>query len=229
MVLKSLRMLVCAVFVLGGGARLFAASTDCDRACLKSTLNTYLDAVIKHDPAAAPLWFAYRETENAILTQRGNGVWKTVTGLGKIQRRYADPVTGQVGYFGEIMEGDSVDIVTVRLRVEKKQIAEAEWIIARPNPPGVNAPGGSNAKGLEDHEPPPDTPIAKSARSSREDMIAVVNSYFDGLQAHDGAGVLSKAGCPRVENGGVVTGVGPGRGGGPVEDRGCIAPLITSR
>ena len=34
----------------------YAATTECDRVCLKSTLDQYLNAVVKHDPAAAPLF-----------------------------------------------------------------------------------------------------------------------------------------------------------------------------
>src|SRR5512147_915209 len=79
---------------------LFAAANDCDRACLKSTLDQYLNAVIKHDPSAAPLFVAFRQTENAVVVKPGTGVWKSVTGLGKVQRRYLDTVSGQAGYFG---------------------------------------------------------------------------------------------------------------------------------
>src|SRR5918996_6666090 len=75
-----------------------SAQTTCDRACLRTMLDQYLAAVIKHDPIAAPLIVGFRQTENAINVAPGNGVWKTVTGLGKMQRRYFDAVTGQAGY-----------------------------------------------------------------------------------------------------------------------------------
>ena len=68
-------------------------------------LDQYLAAVIKHDPAAAPLVVGFRQTENAINVRPGNGVWKTVTGLGKVQRRYLDPVSGQAAYYGTVEEG----------------------------------------------------------------------------------------------------------------------------
>ena len=80
-----------AVFLAMAGSA-FAAVGDCDRACLKGMLDQYLNAVIKHDPAAAPLFIGFRETDNAVVTRPGTGVWKTVTGLGKMQRRYIDPV-----------------------------------------------------------------------------------------------------------------------------------------
>jgi hypothetical protein len=216
------RILVFAMFALMGSAHVFAASDTCDRACLKSTLDQYLNAVIKHDTSAVPLWAGFRETQNAVVVKPGAGLWKTMTGLGKVQRRYLDAVSGQAGYFGTILEGDSTDIVTLRMKVENHKVTEAEWVIAR-FPPGPPQPGRgpTGPDGLAS-QPPPDKPMPKSERSSRDLMVAVANSYFDGLQAHDGSIVISHPGCSRIENGGSVTGVGRGRGG-QIEDRGDCA------
>ena len=63
-----------------------SAQATCDRACLRSMLDQYLNAVVKHDPTAAPLVVGFRQTENAINVRPGNGTWKTVTALGKVQR-----------------------------------------------------------------------------------------------------------------------------------------------
>src|SRR5687768_14710688 len=93
------------------------APAACDRVCLRTLLDQYLAAVVKHDPAAAPLVVGFRQTENAINVRPPNGVWKTVTGLGKAQRRYFDPVTGQAGFYGIVEEGTGSAIVTVRVRV----------------------------------------------------------------------------------------------------------------
>ncbi len=184
----------------------FAA--DCDRACLKSTLDQYLNAVIKHDPAAAPLFIGFRQTENAVVVKPGTGVWKTVTGLGKLQRRYLDPVSGQAAYFGIVNEGEKSAIVTVRVRVEDRKITEAEWIMARPGDPGLN---GFNANGTPNGNffepdylamnPPPERVVPKAERASREALLAITNSYFDGLTTHDGTIIMHHDGCTRVENG----------------------------
>ncbi|HXD74447.1 MAG TPA: hypothetical protein VN628_11950, partial [Vicinamibacterales bacterium] len=58
-------------------ARTSAAGPSCDRACLKSTLDAYLNAVVKHDPAAAPLMIGFRQTENSVAVRPGTGLWKT--------------------------------------------------------------------------------------------------------------------------------------------------------
>jgi len=59
-----------------------AGAANCDRACLKKTLDTYLDAVLKHDPSKAPLDAAFRYTENSTVVATGEGLWKTATALG---------------------------------------------------------------------------------------------------------------------------------------------------
>src|SRR6187549_164750 len=96
------RLLQLTVLTLGvgiAGAGTASAQANCDRACLRTMLDQYLNAVVKHDPAAAPLMVGFRQTENAINVRPGNGVWKSVTALGAVQRRYFDAVSGQAAYF----------------------------------------------------------------------------------------------------------------------------------
>ncbi len=92
---RLVKLLLCAT----ASTSIFAAANGCDRACLKTSLDQYLSAVTKHDPAAAPLFVGFRQTENSVVVRLGTGVWKTVTGLGKMQRRYLDPVSEQAGYY----------------------------------------------------------------------------------------------------------------------------------
>src|SRR5258708_4682411 len=124
----------------------FAAPDTCDRACLKTALDQYLTAVTTHNPAAAPLFSGFRQTENAVVVKQGSGVWKSVTGLGKVQRRYLDAVSGQAAYFGIVEEGASSAIVTARIHVENHKITEAEWYIARAGDPGLNQPSQPRAR-----------------------------------------------------------------------------------
>jgi hypothetical protein len=202
-------------------------SQGCDRACLRTTLDQYLAAVVKHDPTAAPLVVGFRQTENAINVRPGNGVWKTVTGLGKVQRKYFDPVSGQAAYYGTVEEGSETAIVTIRVRVENRRLTEAEWFLARANDPGLNGPrrqGGPPAN-LHNPEylaqnPPPDRVVPRNQRSDRDALIRIVDSYFDAITSHDGSVALTHPGCGRVENGtpapaGKFLPPGPPRGGGP--------------
>jgi hypothetical protein len=158
----------------------------------------------------------------------GTGTWKSVTGLGSLQRRYLDPVNGQAAYFGVVDEGNGSAIVTVRVKVERRQVAEAEWYIARPGDPGLNGPQqpGQPAGNFFDPEnltknPPPDRVLPKNERLPREALIAITNSYFDGITTHDGSIIQAHQGCARTENGRTVT----GRPGGP-GGRGGAAPAV---
>jgi hypothetical protein len=171
-------------------------------------LDQYLAAVIEHDPAAVPLVAGFRQTENAINVAPGDGVWKTVTGLGKAQRRYVDPVTGQAAYYGTVEEGGSTAIVTIRVRVENRQLSEAEWYLARADDPGLNGPRQPGRPPANLHNPdylaqnpPPQRVVPPDQRADRDTLVRVVNSYFDAITSHDGSVALAHAGCGRAENG----------------------------
>src|SRR5580698_5066141 len=108
-----------------------ASAATCDRACLKTTLDQYLAAVVAHNPAAAPLSVGYRQTENSMVRRPGTGLWQTAKALGKLERRYFDTESGQAGYFGTLEETGGTAIATLRLKVEDRKITEAEWILSR--------------------------------------------------------------------------------------------------
>jgi hypothetical protein len=201
-----LRFVSFGVLALGS-----AYGAACDRACLQTTLDRYLTAVVQHNPAAAPLSVGYRATENAMVRRPGTGLWLSVKALGKLQRRYFDAESGQAGYFGTLDEENGTAIVTVRVKVEERKISEAEWVIARKGDPGLGASGGGQANAafhdpdyLAEH-PPAERVVPKSERLSRADLIAIANSYFDGLSAHDGTLIVAHPGCVRVENGALTT------------------------
>ncbi|HTY49769.1 MAG TPA: hypothetical protein VMB48_08760 [Steroidobacteraceae bacterium] len=213
--IAAIAALVLLQLMSPGGAR----AGDCSRACLRSLLDRYLAAVVRHDPAAAPLAVGYRHTENAINVPLGRGVWASVTGLGAVQRRYLDPVSGQAAYYGIVDESGKAAIVTARLRIEDRKITEGEWYIARdgdPGLPGAKPPNSWNPAGLT-ATPPPERVLPPSRRLPRATMIAIVNSYFDGITSHDGSVVLAHPGCNRYENGSRVT----GRRGGVNDD--CVS------
>ena len=185
-----------------------AAQGSCDRSCLGGMLDRYLGAVVAHDPSRAPLVVGFRQTENAINVPQGKGVWKSVTALGKVQRRYFDPVTGQAGYFGTVMEGSDTAIVTIRLRVENRALTEAEWYIARANDPGLSGPRQPGAPPANLHNPeylalhpPRQVAVPVRQRVDRATLGRIVDSYFDAITSHDGSIALTHKGCGRAENG----------------------------
>lgn len=206
----------CSLFAVST----FAAQGDCDRKCLKDITQSYLDAVVKHDPKAAPLAPNVRYTENAVVVTPGQGLWKTATSLGKFQRTYVDTVQGQTGFFGLIDEQDVPAIVSLRLKIVDRKITEAETIIGRK---GVSLHDPQN---IIDHGPK-DAPIPAALRTSRADMIKAADSYFDGAQSQNPAIVLQKPGCDRYENGVKMT-HRQGSGAGGVSMSGDCAATIAN-
>ena len=233
---RCLSWMFLALMAIAGWPTLASAQTTCDRACLRTMLDQYLAAVVKHDPSAAPLVVGFRQTENAINVRPGTGIWKTVTGLGKVQRRYLDPVSGQAAYYGTVEEGSGTAIVTVRVRVENRKLTEAEWFLARADDPGLNGPRQPGRPPANLHNPdylaqnpPPDRVVPRNQRSDRDTLIRIVDSYFDAITSHDGSVALTHQGCGRVENGSPAPGGGlpspappPPAGGAPA--RGAVGP-----
>ena len=196
---------------LGTFALGHAFGAGCDRACLKAALDQYLNAVVAHNPASAPLTPGYRQTENAMVRRPGTGLWQSAKALGKLQRRYFDSESEQAGYFGTLEEESGTAIVTLRLKIEDHKISEAEWFVARKGDPGIGTGAGAQANAsFHDPEnliahPPVERVVAKKDRLSRADMVAITNSYFDGLTAHDGTLIIAHPGCIRLENGFATT------------------------
>jgi hypothetical protein len=217
----STRLLIStALTLMAHGA--IAESIDCDRACLRNLATEYLDAMVKHDPKLAKLAPKIRYTENAVETTPGQGLWQSATALGKFHRIYVDAMQGQAAFFGLIEEKTVPQIVSIRMKVVDRQISEAEAIIARK---GVSL---YDAENLIAHAPS-DKPVPAALRSTREQMIAAAESYFDGAQAHDPKIMLEKPGCNRFENG-VKTTNNVGRDANGVDtNKDCAASLADQK
>jgi hypothetical protein len=173
--------------------------SHCDRYCLRHALDRYFEAVFQHQPLKAGLTAQARATTNAELLRDGDGIWNTASAYGSIQRRFFDPASSQAAYFGEVKEGETTDIVSLRIKVDGRKISEAEWTIARKSDGNM-----FSLAGLAEM-PPPDKALPPSERTPRSEMVAAADSYFAGLQAHDGSNVSHVPGCERIENGFKVT------------------------
>ena len=67
--------------------------------------------------------------------------------------------------------------------------------------------------------------VPKADRLPREALIAITNSYFDGLTTHDGSIIMAHPGCNRLENGRGMTGAAAGRAGKGGEPSDCTSGL----
>ncbi|MFO7278311.1 MAG: hypothetical protein DIU56_014875 [Pseudomonadota bacterium] len=200
--MKNALTAVCLV-ALFIGAPDRAEAQSCNRECLREHLDSYLRAVTENRPSAARLWVGFRQTENAIVIPEGEGVWKSITALGSVQRRYFDPAQSQAGYFGTVMMGEEEAVVALRLKVEWDQVTEAEWFIARKGDPGLTGEPGRTPFDIETlrRTLPPERVVPPAERMQREALQAIVNTYFDGITSHDGRIVKGHPGCSRYENG----------------------------
>lgn len=184
-----LAMLAAALAMLAA-APAGAADPRCDRDCLVRLADTYLDALVAHDPSRAPLAADVTFTENGVRLAPGQALWNTASGAG--DRLYvADPAAGEVGVLVSAMEKGKPVLLSARLKAVAGRITEAETIVAR------QSFGVPLALKLV---PAFDATIPPAQRSSPDKMVAIANSYFDAMV--DRKVTTPFAGdCVRIENG----------------------------
>jgi len=206
----------CAALLLGSLGVRVSGSTgpiplDCNRACLEGLIDQYLKAVVAHDPSKLPLSKDVMYTENNQVIDVGDGFWKTAQGLGNYRHVFADPEFGQVAMMGTMMEAGTPILMSLRLRVELGRITEIESIYFKPGGGGPNNIAGMDKMGKAEDLWFRTVPPAQ--RLSRQQMIAVADAYFSGLQKNDGKGVNGSPtypftnDCHRIENGSPTTNV----------------------
>jgi hypothetical protein len=167
------------------------------RQSLYALLDTYLGALKTQHAEKVPWAEGAVYTENNVRLQPGDGMWRTVTALGKYDFRFADVKTGSVAFYGAVEETVTTSPFALRLKIKDGRVAEAETVVARPPDAGVPFVNGNLTPRPELNEvlPAPE-------RISRERMIGVANGYFDTLQRNDGTlHTQFEPGCNRRENG----------------------------
>ncbi len=175
----------------------------CDRACLNGIMDSYLAALIAHDPSRAPITSDAKSTENAALVKPGEGVWKTASGFGTYKVSVADPEAGQTVYIGVLKEGDGSTMFVTRLKVEARKITEIETIIARN---GLGGEWNRAPSALITARPGLSAKLTASEQSPRPKMIAIANSYYEGIEQARGDITPFADDCMRMENGVPLTG-----------------------
>src|SRR5262245_48186250 len=85
-------------------ARQNAALSTTTRAELYKALDSYLAALKVRDPQRVKWAPRVRNTENNVALAVGDGMWGTITALGSYDLRFADTLTGNVGFFGTVTE-----------------------------------------------------------------------------------------------------------------------------
>jgi hypothetical protein len=157
------------------------APVTCDRACLYGLLDNYLTALKARNPASVRWAARAKVTENNVQLRIGDGLWGTISGLDAYEMRFADPQTRQVAIFGVVEETTTKSPYALRLQFENGAVSEAELLVVRPQDAGIPFVNADMKSRPEFNEllPP-------AQRTSREQMVAAANGYFDTLQLNDG-------------------------------------------
>jgi hypothetical protein len=166
-----------------------------DRKSLEGLVDSYLEALVAHDPARLPLSKTIKHTENTIEIPVGLGLWGTASDFPSYRLYICDPRAGQVGLFGLMKENDFPIIVSIRLKTEKGSITEIESMVVRSEERSIPTQNLVKPKQvyLETLEP--------SERVSREEMVRISDLYFQALEQDNGDIVPWDEKCNRLENG----------------------------
>ena len=194
----------------------------CDRRCLLATLTAYTEALTDNDLSRLPLASGVRATSNGALSPLGKGeVWGPSRRL-PYRQAFVDPITGAAVFYGVVTTSTRPPgpdapaaapprwwFYVARLKVEGRKITEVEEI-AYERPPGGF---GADASTLTLPDRIYDTVLPPAERSSRAQLFAIANLYFDAVSHKvDYHTVPWHPECQRVEIG-VFTVNGPASAG----------------
>jgi hypothetical protein len=223
-----MRILVVAIILvlLPAAFAQQTAKVACDRACLESYVDRYMDAMQAHDASLKLFTRDCKFTENGVRLPLGNeGLWFGMSGKGTYKFYIPDVETQQIAFIGTAKEGGpapgaktapgakpaepALVAIALRLKIVNGLIAEAEQLVMRPE---SSLTGGGSTSAF----PPVGVSVEKmgaphkvytevireAERASREELIKSANYYFTGLQRNDGKGYYPFTDdCDRFENG----------------------------
>lgn len=155
-----------------------ASAADCDRECLRSTMTTFLYALLEHDASKVPVATAVRVTEDGIEKPLERlGLLNTVTRLGGYRQDILDEGGGTAGVHILVEEVGAPVLLVARLKVEDGKITEIETVATRSRGEGLifNIDGLSAPSEQMNYAPPAEQ------LASREDAIAAALHYPQGL------------------------------------------------
>lgn len=188
-----------------------AATTDCDRACLRGFITQYLDAMLTHNPRTLPVSDKVRFTEDTVDMKLGEGLWKNASKITSYRQDILDVRQGVAASQVVVEEGGMPALLMLRLKIAGKKITEVETQVTRTQKEGALFALAS----LQTPSPVMSAVPEKSQLMSRADAIKTAMFYPAGLKI----GSFVKVDAPfaadayRVENGARTAGAGCARAG----------------
>jgi hypothetical protein len=182
MMMKSksrMAALCCSLAWLSAG--IHAQTPVCDNNCLNAIATQYLLDVAKQDSSQLPWADQVRYTENNVGMMIGDGFWgadPAILGEGLL---LPDASTGNVVWFGLTTEHGQAAYHGLRLQVVNRQITEVESYLGREGQPEVFAKVEGYVRHTSFGEGVP-----AGGRQSREQLIALVDGYFNSKQQNNG-------------------------------------------
>ena len=172
-----------------------APAAGCDRTCLVTLADSYVAALVAHDPARVPLAADVKMVENLKRIEPGAGLWQTASGGTRGYRIVVpDPAAQQVGFIVAMEERGKPIQFGARLKLAGDRITEAEHLV-------VHELRDSNLANLQQARAPLLASVPEAYRDSRSRLISIALSYYDALDLNNGSLAPFADDCVRYENG----------------------------
>jgi hypothetical protein len=177
----------------------FAQSSPCSSQCLSQIMQSYLDHMVKHDPAGLAVAPDLNAREGGEPLKLGDGAWKTVTKI-RAGDTFTDPSTGAAVFYGAVDTSGRLGSLFLRLKVQNRKITESEISFNGGEPGAFFDPTGL----LE-----PDilymATVPPARRSTREQMAKIVDGYMEAIGQHKGSLASVSYRCDRYSAGSKFT------------------------
>jgi hypothetical protein len=191
--IARLAVVVVALFFMS--PLVFAAT--CDRSCLLGQARQFNAAMMAHTPEKVQLALDARIRENTKSITLADSKWSIVKQV-LSEGVYADPINGTVveRVAGQTADGKGVYVGT-RLKVVDGKISEVE----------INFDDGTrvNLKNLVPYDPLFNTIVPPEERATREQLVRIITSYFQGLTDHQPIQADYDPRCDRYHSGNRIT------------------------
>ena len=190
-------LLAVLLAACSGASRSAPEAPACDRACLEGLINQFMTAMVAHDASTLPLNDSFVYVENNQTLKPGDGSWQTLQSFGSYRHYFADPEAGQAAIISTMRENNAAGLFTLRIKVDKGKLSEAEAIITH-DPRGADNYEKLKAPANEWLET-----VAEEDRMSRDELAVLANKYFGSMENNDGKGDYSffADDCDRLEHG----------------------------
>ena len=154
------------------------AKPTCDRSCLRQLTEGYVNALSRHDSHSLKLTPNVRFTENGTQLKIGEGFWRS-SARAKTYRLYVlDPEGAAAAVQTVFDEGGKDVLLLVRLKVVGKRISEIESLVVREKDTNSNEFFPEKLDSLDRI----DASVPPTQRNTRNELLAIANSYYTALQ-----------------------------------------------